>query len=60
MATFIKCDKCGDYVSYDAAYRVYVEKMMGSNLDSIYGKKNIDFCEKCAIELIDSCKEERK
>lgn len=58
MATYIKCDKCGEYVNYNNGYSVQIVKLIGSNIVPDYGKANIDLCDKCAKELIDSCKEE--
>lgn len=54
MATYIKCDKCGDYVPYGDGFIVHVEKLCGSAVDEI-GKRNMDFCRKCTIELLTEC-----
>lgn len=54
MATYIKCDKCGEYVPYGDGFTVYVEKKYGSAVDEM-GKRNIDFCRKCTIELLTEC-----
>ena len=54
MATYIKCDKCGEFERYEDGFTVHVEKIYGSAVDEI-GKRNIDFCRKCTIELLTEC-----
>lgn len=54
MATYIKCDKCGDYVPYGDGFTVHVEKKYGNAVDKM-GERCIDFCRKCTIELLTEC-----
>lgn len=54
MDTYIKCDKCGEYVPYEDGFTIHVEKIMGSSIDEI-GQRNMDFCRKCVIELLTGC-----
>lgn len=44
MATYIKCDKCGEFERYDDGFTVHVEKIVGRSVDEI-GKRNIDSAE---------------